>query len=173
MEEEKQEKQEFEANESKGKSSSFPFIFVFLLIFVSLGFLVVGRSGVLKNFTGSSTKTGVIETIGEENGNGKVQESVKEDEKDVKIVEVEGGMYYFDPNEIRVKKGEKVRIVFKSVDGMHDFVIDDLGVRTKIIKAGKTAEVEFVADRTGEYEYYCSVSNHRAMGMKGTLFVSE
>lgn len=90
---------------------------------------------------------------------------------EVKTVAVEGGSFYYKPNEIRVKKGDKVRVVLESKDMMHDFVIDELGVRTAILKAGETGTVEFTADKTGTFEYYCSVGQHRANGMVGKLIV--
>ena len=93
------------------------------------------------------------------------------DESGATIVNVEGGGFYFKPNEIRVKAGDKVKIVFTNAGGNHDFVIDELGVRTKLTQSGETAEVEFVAETAGEYEYYCSVADHRAKGMVGTLIV--
>ena len=92
---------------------------------------------------------------------------------EARIIEVEGGGFYYKPNEIRVKKGEQVKIVLKSVDMMHDFVIDELDVRSEIIKSGDTREVEFTADTVGEFEFYCSVGQHRANGMVGTLIVEE
>lgn len=88
-----------------------------------------------------------------------------------RIIEVEGGSYYFEPNVIRVSAGERVRIVLNSVDMMHDFVIDELGVRMAVVQAGQSGTVEFVVDEAGEYEFYCSVNNHRAQGMVGTLIV--
>lgn len=90
---------------------------------------------------------------------------------EVKTINVEGGAFYYKPNEIRVKKGEKVKIVMKSVDMMHDFVIDELGVKSPIIKSGETGTVEFTADKAGTYEYYCSVGQHRAQGQVGKLIV--
>ncbi len=86
-------------------------------------------------------------------------------------IEVEGGMFYYKPNEIKVKAGEKVTITFKNVEGVHDFVIDELNVKTQKIKSGETETVEFTPENPGSYEFYCSVGNHRAMGMKGTLIV--
>jgi plastocyanin len=90
---------------------------------------------------------------------------------DVQTISVEGGNYYFKPNEIRVKKGETVRIVFTNSGGTHDWVIDEFNARTKLTQSGETSEVEFVADKAGEFEFYCSVGNHRQLGMKGTLIV--
>jgi nitrosocyanin len=72
-----------------------------------------------------------------------------------------------------VKKGETVRITFVNKDGFHDFVLDEFGVKTEQIKGGTQEVVEFVADKAGTFEYYCSVGQHRQMGMKGTLTVTE
>lgn len=88
-----------------------------------------------------------------------------------KTIEVSSQNFSFTPSEITVKKGETVKIVFTNTLGMHDFVIDDLGVRTPVVKQGEKSEVEFTPEKTGVYEYYCSVGNHRKMGMKGTLTV--
>lgn len=86
-------------------------------------------------------------------------------------VAVEGGNYYFKPNTITVKKGEKVKLTFTDAQGMHDFNIDELGVKTDVIKDGETATVEFTPSKVGTFEFYCSVGEHRQMGMKGTLVV--
>jgi nitrosocyanin len=92
-------------------------------------------------------------------------------EAEVRTVNVEAGSFYFNPKEIRVKKGEKIKIVLTAKDMMHDFTIDELGVKSPVAKAGETVMVEFTADKTGTYEYYCSVGNHRQQGQVGTLIV--
>jgi plastocyanin len=86
-------------------------------------------------------------------------------------IKVEGGSFYFKPNEIKVKKGDKVTVTFTNAGGLHDFVIDELNVKTKRLNAGQTEVVEFTPDKTGTFEFYCSVGNHRQMGMKGNLIV--
>jgi plastocyanin len=56
----------------------------------------------------------------------------------------------------------------------HDFFIDDLGVKTPLIKAkGSTTEVVFSvsAGLEGVYEYFCTVSGHRQAGMAGKFVV--
>lgn len=90
---------------------------------------------------------------------------------EVKEIIVEGSPFKFMPAEIRVKKGQTVKVVFKNTAGMHDFVIDEFSVKTKVIKAKESETVEFVADKIGTFEYYCSVGEHRANGMKGNLIV--
>lgn len=84
---------------------------------------------------------------------------------------VNGGSMYFDPKEIRVNRGERVRIVFTNVEGFHDWVIDEFSAKTGRLQAGQTQTIEFVADKAGTFEYYCSVGNHRQQGMKGNLIV--
>jgi len=93
-----------------------------------------------------------------------------EESGDVSI-EVEGGSFYFKPNEIRVKVGDRVKITLNSVSIMHDFVIDELNVKSATAPAGQSTTVEFMADKTGTFEYYCSVGNHRAQGQIGKLIV--
>lgn len=92
----------------------------------------------------------------------------------VKIFTIPAKEFSFSPSEISVKKGDKVRIILQNTGTMtHDWVVDEFSVRTKIIKPGETDTVEFTADKTGEFEYYCSVGQHRANGMKGVLIVTE
>lgn len=103
------------------------------------------------------------------------QEAAEQKQKPAGVVEkkfdVNGQPFSFDPKEIKVKKGDMVVITFHNKAGMHDWVIDEFNTRTKQIKAGESETVSFVADKTGTFEYYCSVGNHRAMGMKGNLIV--
>ena len=90
---------------------------------------------------------------------------------DVKTITIEAGSFYYKPAEIRLKEGDKVKIEIKSVDMMHNFNIDELNVKSPLVKAGETSSVEFTADKTGEFEYYCSVGQHRKLGQVGKLVV--
>ncbi|MBY0539324.1 cupredoxin domain-containing protein [Patescibacteria group bacterium] len=99
-------------------------------------------------------------------------EVVSETGGTVKEFTVDGKNFSFTPELVSVKKGDTVRIKFVNSQGFHDFVIDEFKVATPQIKEGE-AVVEFVADKAGSFEYYCSVGSHRAMGMKGTLQVTE
>jgi len=84
---------------------------------------------------------------------------------------VDGKNFSFTPSKITVKKGEAVKIIFKNTQGFHDLVIDEYRVATKQIRTGEQETITFLADKTGSFEYYCSVGTHRAMGMTGTLVV--
>ena len=76
-----------------------------------------------------------------------------------------------DNPELRVKAGDIVRIEFTSTNGFHDWKVDEFGAATERVQTGGTTSVEFVADKAGTFEYYCSVGQHRANGMKGNLIV--
>lgn len=79
---------------------------------------------------------------------------------------------HFSLPEIRVKKGDRVRVAITNTKGTHDFVIDELNVKQDTPE-GETTVVEFVADKAGSFEYYCSKYSHRLIGQKGTLVVTE
>lgn len=88
-------------------------------------------------------------------------------------VTIEGSEFKFVPNKIEAKKGDTVRVMFKNSGTMsHDFVIDEFGVATNQLGEGEDEEVEFVPDKTGTFNFYCSVGDHRAKGMQGTLLVT-
>lgn len=89
----------------------------------------------------------------------------------VKEFTVEGSSFQFAPNTMTVKEGDTVRVTFKNVGGTHDFVLSEFDARTSVISSGAQQTVEFVASKKGSFEYYCSVGDHRALGMVGTLIV--
>lgn len=89
----------------------------------------------------------------------------------VKEFTVTGKNFSFAPNTITVNNGDTVKITFKNESGFHDLKIDEFNAATKQIQAGAQETITFVANKTGSFEYYCSVGTHRQMGMKGTLVV--
>ena len=89
----------------------------------------------------------------------------------IKTFTVVGKPFSFTPSQITVNKGDTVKIIFKSESGTHDWKIDEFNAKTNIIQAGKEETIQFVADKTGTFEYYCSIGTHRQMGMKGNLIV--
>lgn len=90
-----------------------------------------------------------------------------------RTVEIQGLNFSYDQKEIKVKKGEKVAVKFVNTEGFHDFVIDELNVRTQRIGEGKSETIIIPTDKTGTYAYYCSVGQHRKMGMEGKLTIEE
>jgi len=102
------------------------------------------------------------------------QEAIMTVENDgTKVFTIEAKNFSFSVKDISVKNGDKVRIVLMNKQGIHDWVNDFFNVRTEVIQAGETSEVEFVANKVGKSEYYCSIGNHRQLGMWGNLIVEE
>lgn len=88
----------------------------------------------------------------------------------VKEFIIDGSNFKFEPSQIKVSKGDTVKITFKDNDGTHNLVVDGYNVSTRILSEGQDT-IQFVADKTGTFEYYCSIGSHRDLGMKGTLTV--
>lgn len=88
-----------------------------------------------------------------------------------KTFTITGSDFSFSPSNITAQKGDRIKIIFVNSVGNHNLVIDEFGVATPIIRGGKQADIEFTADKTGTFKYYCSVGEHRALGMEGTLTV--
>lgn len=90
-------------------------------------------------------------------------------------IDVTMANFKFSPSNLSAKAGETLTIALTSEGGTHDFVIDELGVKSQTLASGKTQTIEVTipADATSgtTYEYYCSIGGHRALGMVGTLTV--
>lgn len=91
--------------------------------------------------------------------------------KQVKEFTATGSSFKFDPAEIKVNKGDTVKITFKNAGGFHAFVIDEFNVKTKQGNGPSEETVTFVADKAGEFAFYCSVGQHRSLGMEGKFIV--
>jgi plastocyanin len=92
----------------------------------------------------------------------------------VREVTVTGTNFDFNPEQIQVRRGDRVRLTFTSESGFHDWVVDEIpDAKTNRLNSGQSQTIEFVADRVGTFEYYCSVGNHRQMGMVGSLVITE
>lgn len=89
---------------------------------------------------------------------------------EVREITVDGDEFKFTPASLSLMAGEKVRLTFNNKGKFpHNLTIDELGVATKTIKPGETDGIEFTVSKTGNFEMYCSVGNHRAQGMEGTV----
>lgn len=98
-------------------------------------------------------------------------DAAMESETQSGTIQIEGDNFKFNVKEIKVKQGDSLTVNFTNKEGMHDFVIDELDVNTGMVAAGSSKEVTIPTDKPGTYEFYCSVGNHRQMGMKGTLII--
>ena len=92
-------------------------------------------------------------------------------ETEVREIRMTARKYRFDPKEIRVREGERVRLLITALDRKHGIRIKEFGIKT-VLEKGKETVVEFVAERAGEYKFKCSVRcGWRHGSMKGKLIV--
>ncbi len=91
--------------------------------------------------------------------------------QEIKEIQVIARQWQFEPSEIRVKRGERVRLRIKSVDVTHGFSLPAYNINV-VLTPGKEEIVEFVADKSGEFEFACSVqcgAGHA--GMRGKIII--
>jgi len=89
----------------------------------------------------------------------------------IKEFNVNETSFSFSPSSLVVNKGDTVKITVKNIGGTHDLKIDEFSASTRRLGTGEGQTITFVADKSGTFEYYCSVGTHRALGMVGTLTV--
>ena len=87
-------------------------------------------------------------------------------------ITVAGDEYEYSPEELMLTKGEKIKLTFTNRGKLpHNLMIDELGVSTDTIPGGKSTTVEFTVSQTGSFTAYCSVGNHRSLGMEEKVVV--
>ncbi len=105
----------------------------------------------------------------------KIKEKRQEPREDaaVKMIKIIAKQWSFEPAEIRVKKGDKVVLIIKSLDVKHGFSLPEFGLDEKL-ESGKETRIEFKADKAGTFTFRCSVfcgQGHSEMA--GVLIVEE
>lgn len=82
---------------------------------------------------------------------------------------LEAYKFGFEPAELRVKQGERVRLALTSREGAHGISIPAFGVSSETFSETEPKTVEFTADKTGEFPVMCSVfcgQGHASMKSK-------
>lgn len=85
-----------------------------------------------------------------------VETSSTETAEGVKEFAITAKSWEFLPSEIRVNKGDKVKLTVTSADVAHGFALAEFGIK-ETIQSGETKTIEFVADMKGTFIYFCSV----------------
>jgi carboxymethylenebutenolidase len=82
--------------------------------------------------------------------------------------------FYMDGDEsptIRVAYGQAIALEISSYEGEHDIRVDEIGLASNVVNEGDITTVNITPMRKGEFQYYCSVGNHRHLGMSGRFIV--
>ena len=79
----------------------------------------------------------------------------------VRVIEIKAYQFYFEPTEIIVNKGEKIKLIVHSMDIPHGFEIEGFEIEgydiNTVIRKGSPLEIEFVADEAGIWEFICTI----------------
>lgn len=79
--------------------------------------------------------------------------------------------FKFEPREIEVNLGDKVQITAYSFDVPHGFALPEFKVNLYLENEPKS--IEFIADKKGEFQYFCNTFCGDGHGeMKGRLIVN-
>jgi cytochrome c oxidase subunit 2 len=80
----------------------------------------------------------------------------------------------FNPNVITIKKGDHVRLTLSSTEGTHGFSLPAFNINERLVAGAEPITVEFVADKTGEFDFRCNIMCGKGhMSQKGKLIVEE
>lgn len=88
-------------------------------------------------------------------------------EQSIRGINVRAFKFGYEPNVIKVAKGEKIKINIENADVLHGIRIPDLGLSGNDV-------LEFTANQAGEFTWYCANmcgEGHRAM--QGKLIVED
>ena len=86
-------------------------------------------------------------------------------QSDSKEFTVKAFRFGYTPDTITVNRGDKVKIIINNTDTLHGIRIPELNVKGNEI-------IEFTADKTGEFTWYCAnICGNEHMKMKGKLIV--
>ena len=101
-------------------------------------------------------------------------EGTTENDQEAMVIDLAVSNYKFSQDQLTVKAGQTVTIKLQNTEGFHDLVIDELGAASEQIGTGQETSVTFTVPESAAgqtYEYYCSVGNHRELGMVGLLVI--
>ncbi len=89
----------------------------------------------------------------------------------VKEFTIVASQFKFEPSTITVNQGDSVRLRVKSMDVTHGIDIEGYEINREL-KPGQEVVIDFVADKSGDFEFYCNVicgAGHKEM--EGRLIV--
>ena len=105
------------------------------------------------------------------NGNTGTTTTVSVNEADVdQILELDN--FTITPAEFSANAGTEIKILVRAKSEGHTFNIDAYDVHTKTLASGDQLVVTVnipAGDAGKSIEYYCDTSNHRVLGMTGTI----
>jgi cytochrome c oxidase subunit 2 len=89
-----------------------------------------------------------------------------------RVIEIVVRRFAFEPAEVQVAVGERVRLMVRSADGLHGIEIKKFRIAKEVPRGNKPVAIDFTADETGRFPILCSeFCGDGHDDMKGTLVV--
>jgi cytochrome c oxidase subunit II len=89
-----------------------------------------------------------------------------------RMIEVVAKRFAWEPAEIQVAVGERVRLVLRTADGLHGIELKKFKISKEIPRGNKPVTVDFTADAAGRFPFLCSeYCGDGHDDMKGVLVV--
>lgn len=99
--------------------------------------------------------------------------SLENFEGEIKEFNIVAKKWDFNPETINVNKGDKVILNIESIDVAHGITLSEFGIR-EILQPNKKIKIEFIADKEGEFDFFCNVYCGKDHGsMRGKLIVKK
>ena len=90
-----------------------------------------------------------------------------------RVIEVVAKRFAWEPAEIQVTVGERVRLVLRTADGLHGIELKKFKISKEIPRGNKPVTLEFTADEAGRFPFLCSeYCGDGHDDMKGVLVVT-
>jgi cytochrome c oxidase subunit 2 len=89
-----------------------------------------------------------------------------------RVIEIVASRFSFEPSEIQVTVGERVRLVLRTADGLHGIELKKFKIAKEIPRGTKPVTIEFTPGEAGRFPFFCSeYCGDGHDDMKGTLVV--
>jgi cytochrome c oxidase subunit II len=89
-----------------------------------------------------------------------------------RVIEVVAKRFAWEPAEVQVTVGERVRLVLRTADGLHGIELKKFKISKEIPRGNKPVTVDFIADEAGRFPFLCSeYCGDGHDDMKGVLVV--
>jgi cytochrome c oxidase subunit 2 len=135
-----------------------------LVVVVLLGMFLFAGAPKMNNRTADlsnsvpapSTETAPSQNSSNQNAQPATNPADSANVKEVSIV-VRNESWGFEPNLVNAKVGDKLTVTVDNQDSRdHGFAVDAFGVNERIA-AGTKKTFTFVVDKSGDFEFYCSI----------------
>ena len=143
------------------------------LIPLAISLTAIGLIGaiVVAATAGSGFMDRMMSGMGSMMGTGNTERSGGAPVAGAREIRVSGREFSFTPQEIRIRQGETVNLVFDNRGQMfHTLTISELGLELRANGSDRIAGA-LQATRRGTYSFICAVAGHAESGMRGTIEV--